>query len=131
MPLSENQLTLVLLPERFAVCRLSKASPLPEWALGGEFFSITRTPYELSLVCRQAVVPEGVRCETDWRCLQVEGTLDFSLTGILASLTLPLADAGISIFALSTFDTDYLLVKEKQLQDAIKALTAAGHRIKP
>jgi uncharacterized protein len=129
MRLPEKQLRLAILPETFAVCRLSEGSKLPEWALLGEFFSITRTAYELSIVCHQAGVPEGAQCERDWRCLQVEGPLDFSLTGILASLAVPLADAGISIFAVSTFDTDYLLVKEKQLQAAINALTAAGHRI--
>jgi uncharacterized protein len=127
----EPQLTLAILPQTFAVCRLSKGSPVPEWVWRGEFFSLTRTASELSIVCQQTHVPQGVQCETDWRCLQVEGTLDFSLTGILASLTAPLAEAEISIFAVSTFDTDYLLVKEKQLQDAIKALSAAGHRIRP
>jgi uncharacterized protein len=129
MPVSANQLTLSIMPETLAICRFSLEEPVPDWAFWGEFFSLTRTPDELSIVCNQADVPEGTKCEKDWRCLKVEGTLDFALTGILASLALPLADAKISIFALSTFDTDYLLVKESHLQTAIEALSSAGHQV--
>jgi uncharacterized protein len=129
MPVSDNKLTLSILPDTVAICRLSKNATVPDWALSGEFFSITRTMDELSIVCNQDRVPEATKCERDWRGLKVVGTLDFSLTGILAALVAPLADAGISIFAVSTFDTDYLLVKESQLQNAIKVLSAAGHLI--
>ena len=125
----DHQLTLAVLGDTLAICRLPNDAPLPDWALRGEFFAITRTPDELSIVCRQSLVPESVKCESDWRGLKVVGTLDFSLTGILASLAVPLAEANISIFAISTYDTDYLLVKETNLENAIAVLTAAGHRI--
>lgn len=81
------------------------------------------------MVCAQANVPANVKCERDWRALKIEGQLDFALTGILASIATPLADAGISIFALSTFDTDYVLVKTEKLQQAINVLQSAGHQI--
>jgi uncharacterized protein len=121
-------LHLSLLRERLAVCRLAPDAPLPGWA-GGEFTSITRTPQELSIVCAQARVPQNIQAERGWRALKVDGTLDFGLTGILASLASPLAAAGISIFALSTFDTDYLLIKEDRLDQAIDSLRSAGHHL--
>ena len=120
-------IALSVLPETFAICRLAPATPIPKWAL--DSFSITRTRDELSIVCAQRDVPAGIRCERDWRALKVDGTLDFALTGILASLAAPLADAGISIFAISTYDTDYLLVKETNLPRAVQVLFAAGHKI--
>lgn len=124
------KLNLTLLPELFAVCRLSPDAEIPDWANTGAFFSITRTADELSMVCRQSNVPVDVRAEKGWRCLQVAGPLDFALTGILTSLLIPLTEAGISIFTISTFDTDYLLIKEGTLEAAITALRAAGHSIK-
>jgi len=117
------------LPDTFAICRLAASAPIPAWARG-DFLSITRTRDELSIVCAQPNVPAGIRCERDWCALQVVGQLDFALTGILASLSAPLADAGISIFALSTFDTDYVLVKARDLENAIRVLREAGHKIK-
>ncbi len=122
-------LTLSLLPDTFAVCRLAANAPLPGWALDGPFYAVTRTGEELSLVCRQDQVPAGVICQPGWRALQVAGPLDFALTGVLASLAQPLAAAGISIFALSTFDTDYLLVPEATLEAAQTALCNAGHML--
>jgi hypothetical protein len=127
--MSHTNLTLSLLPDTFAICRLEPEADIPPWALAGDFFSLTRTKEELSLLCPQEVVPEGLQCEKDWRCLKVEGPLDFSLTGILASLTAPLAQAGISILAVSTFDTDYLMVKAGIVEMAIGELKKAGHRI--
>jgi len=121
-------LTLSILPDTFAICRLAPDAPIPAWARG-DFLSLTCTRDELSLVCAQANVPAGVQCECAWRALRVIGRLDFALTGILASLAAPLADAGISIFALSTFDTDYILVKAGDLENAIRALRQAGHKI--
>lgn len=123
------KLTLTLLDDTLAICRLPHDTTIPAWLLGGRFFSITRTPEELSIVCAQARLPDGVTCEPDWRCLQVVGPLPFELTGILAALTEPLAEAGISIFAVSTFDTDYLLVKSTAVEQAIAVLQAAGHTV--
>jgi hypothetical protein len=126
--MSHTNLTLSLLADTFTICRLEPDVDIPSWALAGDFYSITRTVEELSLVCLQEVVPEGTRAEKGYRCLKVGGPLDFSLTGILSSLTIPLAQAGISVLAISTFDTDYLLVKEAQVDRAVQTLSHAGHR---
>ncbi len=113
---------LVLLEPSFAVCRLSACEAVPDWAQRGTFSSVTRTPLELSIVCEAGNVPAEIEAETGWRCLMVEGPLAFTEVGILASLTRPLATAGVSVFAISTFDTDYLLVKEASLERAISIL---------
>ena len=120
---------LSLLPDTFAIFRLDPNADIPTWALSGEFVSITRTTEELSVVCRQENVPDGIRCETDYVCLKVEGPFDFNSTGILGSLTTVLAQAAISVFAVSTFHTDYLLVKENKMEGAIQALSKAGHHV--
>ena len=92
---------------------------------------MTRTLAELSVVCPQTSVLEGVQAETDWRCIAVAGPLDFSLTGILASLAAPLAAAGIALFALFTYDTSCLLVKDTQVTRAVEVLTEGGHWCRP
>lgn len=112
-------LDLVLLSGTYAICRLPVDEPPPDWAMQGGFFSVTRTREELSVVCAQQVVPEGVQHESGWACLKVQGPLNFNLTGILASLASSLAAAGISLFAVSTFDTDYLLVEQESLAGAM------------
>jgi len=127
--MEEGTRKLELLPGTYAVCRLDKDAPVPDWGTQGPFFSITRTSAELSVVCPDAQVADGVKKEGGWRVLMVEGPLDFSLTGVLASLTSPLARVGISIFSLSTYDTDYLLVKRDQLDKAIHVLEAEGYDI--
>jgi len=116
------------LPGTFAVCRLPADAPFPTW-VGGTLRSVTYTPSELSIVCDARYVPAEVRREDGWRCLRVRGTLEFSQTGVLASLTIPLAAAGVSVFALSTFDTDYLLVKEADFARAKIALEEADHTV--
>ena len=123
-------LTLTLIPGRFAVCRLDAQEAVPAWALDGDFFSVTQTAEELSIVCREAGVPKGVLSETGWACLKVEGPLDFALTGVMAALAAPLADAGVSLFAVSTYDTDYLLVKAHALDEAVAALIKAEHTVR-
>jgi len=120
---------LRLLRHRFAVCRLAADADAPAWAAGGIFSSITRTPGELSVVCAEGLAPEGTRCEGGWRIFEVAGPLDFSLTGVLAAIAAPLAHAGVSIFAISTFDTDYVMVKDENLAKAGEALRAAGHGV--
>lgn len=122
-------LELTVLPDRLGVARLDAREALPSWALEGPFFSITRTGRELSLVCREAGVPPDVRAESAFRALEVSGPLDLALTGILSSLLEPLAEARISVFAISTYDTDYVLVREADLERAVRALRQAGHRI--
>jgi hypothetical protein len=125
-------LNLNLTGDRLAVCRLAPGDELPTWATAGlptSITSITRTVTELSVVCPESVAPEATKAVRGWRVFQVEGVLDFALTGILASLAQPLAEAGVSLFALSTYDTDYVLVQEKDLDRAIEALTGAGHQV--
>ena len=126
----DPSLTLLHVPGSFAVCKLATGDAVPPWATTGDTFSVTRTADELSVVCRQQAVPEGVVCERGWRGLRVAGAMPFSVVGVLASLTTPVARAGVGVFAFSTFDTDYLLVKETDLQKAVAALRAAGHEVR-
>jgi hypothetical protein len=122
-------LPLLVLDGTFAVCRLAGGSPIPPWATHGSLYSITGTSEELSILCRQESVPPGVLGERDWRCLRVAGAVPFTAVGVLASMTAPLARAGVSVFAVSTFDTDYLLVKAADMPKATAALRAAGHTV--
>ncbi len=122
-------LTLTLIPEPFAVCRLAPDAPVPPLPLGASLVSLTLTPDELSLVTPEDAAPAGARIELGWRALRVAGPLDFSLTGVLSSLAAPLAQAGIAIFAISTYDTDYLLVRAATLDAALATLRAAGHTV--
>jgi hypothetical protein len=125
-----DRVTLELLSWRLAVCKLPSDASLNLPGRLGEFWAYTVTPQERSLVCNEDLVeqslPPGTQAETGWRALRVAGSLDFALVGILASIANPLAQAGVSIFALSTYDTDYVLVKESEVARAVGALTAAG-----
>ena len=123
---------LVVLGDRLAVCRLPIDQPLPVWANGskGEFFSATRTPEEVSIILAEAHTPEAAKCERGFRPLKVQGPLDFSLVGIIAGLSGTLADAGVSIFAFSTYDTDYVMVKQADLERAVAVLRKAGYEVK-
>jgi len=85
---------------------------------------------ELSVVCPEGRVPPGVALEGGWRALRVEGPLDFALTGVLLCVAAPLARAAVPIFVLSTYDTDYVLVREDRLEDAVRSLAEAGHRVR-
>src|SRR5262250_706120 len=115
-----HQLTITVHPERYAICRFEPDAALPAWAVGVSFLSVTRTALELSVVCEDARVPESAHAERGRRLLQIEGTLAFTLIGVLASVAEPLAKAEISIFAVSTYDTDYLLVSQQDLQYAVQ-----------
>ncbi len=128
--MAEFRLTMMLLPERYAVCRLNAGSDIPQWVTSGDFFSITRTLDELSVVCPDKNIPDGVTAEKDWRILKVIGPLDFTLTGILAAISSVLAASQISLFALSTYDTDYILVKEKDIERAIDALKLENYEVR-
>lgn len=123
------RLTLLEVAGRFAVCQLPAGSAIQAWATAGDVFSVTRTADEVSVVCRQELVPEGTECEGGWRGLRVAGAMPFTLVGVLAALTTPVARAGVGVFAFSTFDTDYLLVQEADFPLAIAALRAAGHTV--
>jgi hypothetical protein len=126
-----QQLSLSLIPERLAVCRLGPEEQIPDWVFSAPFWSVTRTDDELSLILPEHSIPSSWKAEKGWRCLKVLGPLDFSLTGVLASLSTPLADAGVSILTISTYDTDYLLVRSDDLERAKDVLTEHGHRITP
>jgi uncharacterized protein len=123
-------LTLTALPGRYAISKLDPKAEVPLWAREGQFVSVTRTPAELSIVCPEDNVPAGVSCAPGWRVLKCEGPLDWALTGIVASLAEPLADAGVAIFPIATHDTEFLLIREPQLEHAARALTAYGHAIR-
>ena len=123
------KLTLTVLPDQFAVCRLSPNDDIPIWSRNEEFYSITRSRNELSIVCLSKGVPENIRAECDWRALKVRGPLDFSLTGILAAVINPLSEAKIPIFAISTYDTDYILIREDSLSQVVAILSGVGHSI--
>jgi hypothetical protein len=128
--LTRPQLTLLLFDGCLAVCRLPASSAVPTWAFTkGPISSITRSEKELSIICGETAVPAGVRCERGWRVLKVENPLNFALTGILVALAAPLAEAGVSIFTISTFDSQYLMVKEASIELALKILVNAGHEI--
>lgn len=123
---------LDITPGRYAVCRFTPSEPLPPWAeplRDGRLYSSTITRAEASVVCPEDRVPADAQAERDWVLLSVRGPLDFSLVGILAALLAPLKDAGVSVFAMSTYDTDYLLVKHEELENAVRALEAACHKV--
>ncbi len=135
-----HKLKYRVLNERLAVCRAAADAPIPVWAQAAEFFCVARTTDELSIVCPQDVCPQnsvqpsvveqngtGVKIEAGWMAFKLEGPFPFSMTGVLASFVQPLAEAQIPIFAISTFDTDYVLVKEENLQRAVTALHGVGH----
>jgi len=117
------KLTLSILPEKLGICHFDKNSPIPDWALEKtNFTSITRTQDELSITLPQEKIPGGVLVEKDWRAFKLEGDLDLSSVGVIASLAKPLAEAQISIFNVSTYETNYILVEEKNLEKAKKIL---------
>ena len=122
-----RSLTLSLMPQKYAVCELQPNGHIPTWALIGDFVSLTRTEQELSVVCMQENVPDEIQAERDWRCVQVQGPFDFTVAGIHVSLAIPLAEANISILGIATYATDYLLIKENDLESAMQVLRNAGH----
>jgi uncharacterized protein len=124
-----NLLFLIVMSQRLAICRLGPADDLPAAVHGASFYSVTRTEEETSLVIPEELVPPGCRCDCGWRAFKVAGPLDLALTGILNSISAPLARAGIALFALSTYDTDYVLVREKDMETASQVLSKAGHLV--
>ncbi|MBK5108815.1 MAG: ACT domain-containing protein [Anaerolineales bacterium] len=113
----------------YAICKLNPRSDPPEWAFDGEFYSVSRTADELSIICLYEQIPEQIPSQPGWRALKIEGPFDFDEIGVLASMTAPLAEAGISLLTISTFDTDYIFLQSENYQQAIQFLAAAGHKI--
>ncbi len=125
----DHQLTLTVLEESLAVCSLPLGNPLPDAIFTGSLSAVIQTGEEISVICRSDHIPQGATAVAGWRALKVQGPLEFELTGVLASLALPLAQHGVSIFAISTYETDYILVREDYLPAAIDALLGAGHTV--
>jgi len=125
---SMKSMELILLPDALAICRLHKDAQIPDWALAGSFYAVVRTEDELSIVCPDGHPPPETESNPGWRALKVQGPLAFDEIGILAGLTAPLAEAGIPVFVFSTFDTDYLLVKEANLSKTVRLL-GSSHTI--
>ena len=117
------------LPDLYAIVRLDPDSAVPGWVYDSPFWSVTRSDSELSIVCSEEDLPDGARAERGWCALELVGPLDFTLTGVVASLVSPLADDEVPIFVISTFETDYLLVREHHHHAAVEALTLAGHSV--
>lgn len=120
---------LAMLPGRFAILRLDPGDDIPAWAWGGSFASVSRTGSELSIVREAEGIPEDVDADRGWRAMIVAGPMDLSIVGVLASIAGPLAGAGIPIFAVSTYETDIILVREEVAADAAEALRKAGHEV--
>lgn len=121
-------LALSLYPRRYAVCRFDPQADVPSW-VGGALVSVTRTPNELSILCDESLVPEGVSNAGGWRAIEVDGPLAFTMVGVLSSIVKPLAESDVSVFVMSTFDTDYVLMHEDDLTKGVEALRAAGHEV--
>ena len=121
-------ISLKIIDQEFAICKLPPDSVIPDWIWTSSLYSITKTMDELSLICEQdkVIAHSNMHQENDWKCLHVVGPLDFSLTGILSSIAQPLAENKISIFALSTYDTDYILVKKEHCSQAQEVLKNKG-----
>jgi hypothetical protein len=119
-------LKLIILAQRLAVCRLDFNAPIPGWAGGESFLSISRTRDELSVICEEHLVPPGAQASRGWRGFKIVGPLDLDLVGILVSVAVPLAQSNVGILPVGTYETDYILVRDRQLNDAIKALRFAG-----
>jgi uncharacterized protein len=119
-----------MLPGAYTIVRLEADAVVPEWASKGEFASITRTADELSIVCLAGNLPRNVNTPEHWTCLKLEGPFPFSLTGVLLSFIEPLSTNEIPIFAVSTYDTDYVLIQEEYVDRALSILDAAGHQLR-
>ncbi len=124
-----HKLTFRMLTGSYAIVRLNADAAVPEWATKGEFSSITRTADELSIVCLAGNLPDDVNTQHHWTCLKLEGPFPFSMTGVLLSFIEPLSSNQIPIFAMSTYDTDYVLIPEEYSESAIEILTASGHAL--
>jgi hypothetical protein len=127
--MARYQLKFRWLPGHYAIVRLAPDAPVPDWATKGEFTSITRTADELSIVSPVGDLPADVHSPHRWICLKLEGPFPFSQTGVLLSFIEPLSNDGIPIFAISTYDTDYVLIQEEYAGDAVSALQQVGHEL--
>ena len=127
--MTQRKLKLSLLEEKYGICTLPKDAPIPHWVSKESLVSITRTGKELTIVCKQDIIPSKLQSDLNWRCFKIDGSFDLSQIGVISSISSPLADAGISIYVISTYDTDYFLVKDDNLEKSISVLSNFGHSI--
>ena len=127
--MKQRQLQLSLLKDKYGICTLPNTAPIPDWALTQSLASITRTEKELTIVCRREILPSQYQSDLNWRCFKIDGSFDLNQIGVIASISSPLADAGISIYVISTYDTDYFLIQEQNLEQTISVLSDIGHNI--
>ena len=118
-----------MLDEVYGICIFPNNAPVPEWAVTASLYSITRTKKELTIVCPQSVIPSDCEYDSNWRCFRIDGSFDLNQVGVISSLAAPLAQAGVSIFVVSSYDTDYFLVTGEKVEKAIAALSDNGHLI--
>ncbi len=128
--MKQRQLQLSLLKDKYGIRTLPNTAPIPDWALTQSLASITRTEKELTIVCRLEILPSQYQSGLNWRCFKIDGSFDLNQIGVISSISSPLADAGISIYVISTYDTDYFLIQEQNLEQAISVLSNSGHSIK-
>lgn len=124
-----RQLQMSLLKDIFGIYALENSAPIPDWAAKASMCSITRTKKELTIVCPQSIIPAESDCDSNWRCFRIDGSFDLNEIGVISCISAPLAEAGISIYVVSTYDTDYFLIKDNAAEKAIAVLTEDGHKI--
>ena len=127
--MQNRKLQLTLLNEIFGICRYENSIPIPDWAATTMMCSVTRTKKELTIVCPKMIIPAESDCDCNWRCFRIDGGFDLDEIGVIASVSVPLAEAGISIYVVSTYDTDYFLVKDIAAEKAFAVLKDSGHKI--
>ena len=127
--MKQRQLQLSLLKDKYGICTLPNTAPIPDWALTQSLASITRTEKELTIVCRLEILPSQYQSDLKWRCFKIDGSFDLNQIGVISSISSPLAHAGISIYVISTYDTDYFLIQEQNLEQTISVLSNSGHSI--
>ena len=125
-----DKATLTVLNDEFTIHRFAPTAPVPPAVFERPFYWLGRTDHELSVVCESSVELPADRHESGWSCLKVNGPIDFAVTGLIAGISGVLASAGVGVFVISTFDTDYVLVKSEALRQAAQALRAAGHEVR-
>ncbi|MEI7990176.1 MAG: ACT domain-containing protein [Chloroflexota bacterium] len=125
----DKKFTLTLYPLSMSICRMPPNAPFPQWVKGIQIIFISHTPDELCVICPEVVLPKGIPGERNWRLLRIEAIFDFSEVGVLYTISKAFADANVSILTISTFDTDYFLIRDKDLERALAALYKAGHRV--
>jgi hypothetical protein len=123
------KLKLKVLSSNYGVCRFDPHTEVPSWAMQGDFFTVSKSQEELSIVCQASLIPADIKAEKEWRIFKIEGPFSFTQIGILNAVTSVLSENGISLFAVSTFDTDYIMVKCADLDRSIQALRKAEHQV--